>query len=388
MELQPKTRLELIFQNLDLTEFVRKIDNSSSRGPRGYSPFCIIRALLAQQIENIPSRAALVKRLKDDPVFKYACGFDVLGKAPSEATFSRYFAKLNDNGALDELFKELLVKASELKVIQADTVSVDSTKLESYERACPRNQLDENDDTQPDWGAKYDSHHNKITWFGWKLHMACDADSELPLALKITPAHVSDCSVALPLVEDTKKSFSPEYWTMDSAYDTKDIYSTIYHDYEAQAIIPINKRNAKEPPVTYHDFNGTPTCSAGYAMVYWGHDGDSNKFRCPHVLGKKECPHGSVWCSDSNYGMVVKTRVKDDPRFVSTPHRGTKNWRKIYNKRTSIERCFSRLKKNLNLENLTVRGIEKVRSHVLLSMIGLISAQIALEVEDKAQTAA
>ena len=113
----------------------------------------------------------------------------------------------------------------------------------------------------------------------------------------------------------------PEYWTMDSGYDYNKIYEGIFHDYNAQAIIPINKRNAKQPPAGYYDFKGTPKCSAGHKMVYWGHYKGYNKFRCPHVLDKLDCIHGSAWCSDSNYGRVVKTKVKDDPRFISIPHR-------------------------------------------------------------------
>ncbi|WP_205665617.1 transposase [Anoxybacter fermentans] len=112
-------------------------------------------------------------------------------------------------------------------------------------------------------------------------------------------------------------------------------------------------------------------------MVYWEHGKGYNKFRCPHILGKVDCPNGSIWCSSSNYGAVVKTRVKADLRFVSTPHRGSKNWHKLYNKRTSVERSFSKLKELLNLENITVMGIEKVKTHVLLNCIVLIAVKIA-----------
>lgn len=136
----------------------------------------------------------------------------------------------------------------------------------------------------------------------------------------------------------------------------------------------------------FERLHGTPVCSGGYKMVYWGHYNQCNKFRCPHVLGKVECPHGSAWCSDSNYGHVVKTRIKDDPRYISIPHRASKGWQKIYNKRTSVERTFSRLKKHLNLENLTVMGAKKVKVHVLLSCISLIAGNIAIKrLEDRSQ---
>ena len=385
MSMQAKNRLELIFENLDLTQISRELKSNSDRGRSGYNPTPIVRALLAQQIEQIPNRKTMIKRLNDDPVFRYVCGFDIIGNLPSEATFSRYYNKLSESTLLENLYLQLLNKAIEMNLIDTEIVSIDSSALESYERAKPRKQVDINNPNTPDWGSKNDSHGNKLKWYGWKVNMACDSKSELPLAFNITPANQADSENALSLVEEIHQFLKennqtlPKYWAMDSGYDVNEIYEKIHFNYKVQAIIPINKRNAKQPPEGFYDFNGTPECSAGYKMIYWGHHNGYNKFRCPHILGKVNCPHGSAWCSDSNYGRVVKTRVKDNPRFVSTPHRGSENWQKIYNKRTSIERCFSRLKENLNLENIKVIGAKKMRTHVLLSCIALITSKIAIE---------
>ena len=99
----------------------------------------------------------------------------------------------------------------------------------------------------------------------------------------------------------------------------------------------------------------------------------------PHILEEANCSQGSIWCSNSDYGLVVNTIVEDDPRYISIPHRDSKDWKVIYNDRTSIERTFSRLKEHLNLKNLTVMGAEKVKTHVLLSCISLIAGKISVE---------
>ncbi|MFW6281803.1 MAG: transposase [bacterium] len=65
MQTQPK--LILILDSIDLSEIYNAIGSKSNKGPTGYNPEAILRALLAQQIENIPTRAALVRRLKSDP---------------------------------------------------------------------------------------------------------------------------------------------------------------------------------------------------------------------------------------------------------------------------------------------------------------------------------
>lgn len=110
-----------------------------------------------------------------------------------------------------------------------------------------------------------------------------------------------------------------------------------------KGIIPLNLRNEKEPPAGMTS-NGTPCCSMGFPMTYWGADGDVLKFRCPHATGKVDCPLGMAACSFSNYGMVVKVDTTSDLRRYSTPHRDSKRWKELYNERTSVERCNSRLK--------------------------------------------
>jgi len=384
-ELEEKTKLELIFENLDLTSVVNNLRTDSKKGPKGYNIRPIIRAFLAQRLENIPTRAALVRRLNNDPVFSYICGFGFYEKVPSEATLSRYFKKLSESNSLKELYIQLLSEANELDLLDLETIAIDASKLKSYERAKPKSQIDKENLNTPDWGAKFDSFKNKTTWYGWKVHLAVDTESELPIAITVTPANEADSNQALSLVQMVSevmtgiKCEQTKYWVMDSGYDFTYIYESILFDYNSQAIIPINKRNAKQPPSGYYDFDGTPECSAGHKMAYWGYYKGDNKFRCPDVCGKVDCVHGSAWCSKSNYGHVTKTRPKEDPRYVSTPHRGSKTWQKIYNKRTSVERTFGRLKENLGLKNVRVMGKKKVKTHILLSCIGLIAAKITVE---------
>ncbi len=394
MELKGKTKLELILDQIDVTSLSEKMKHRSKRGPRGYNPTPIIYALIAQQIEQIPTRAALVKRLQEDPSFRYSCGFKVIGDVPSEATFCRYYEKLTEDESLENIYLQMLQDALSIGLIDGKSVSIDATNLSAYERAKPKKQIPAKQIDIPNWGSKQDSNGNQKAWYGWKLHLSVDSKSELPLMFELSQASKHDCDYALPIIDNNHHWFliegkaPPSYWVMDMGYDAQVIYEDVRSVYGGQAIIPINKRNAKEPPAGYYDFKGTPACSAGYAMVFWGCDGKSNKFRCPHVLGKVDCPFGSNWCSSSNYGNVVKTRVSKDPRYISFPHRGSETWQKLYNERTSVERCFSGLKENLNLDKIMVAGKKKVTTHVLLCLIALVGAKLAVEAVNRQEIAA
>jgi len=375
MKYEPETRLQKIFFTLDLQPLLDRLPKADA-GRNGYCTSDLIRALIAKQIEGIPCVKRLVERLKTDPVFRYVCGFKVIGSTPSESTFSRLIQRLSQNESLFEFFNSLVQRAITAGVVEGNTIALDSSEIDAYEKPLPKKKLI-NDGQHAHWGAKRDSDGNQIKWFGYKLHLACDVKSELPIALAVTPANTYDSEMAIPLIKDLTHNYGevihPKYYVMDAGYDAKEIYRYVWQEQNASAIIPLNNRGSKQPPEGM-DYNGTPVCSAGYPMIYWGYDPKTktNKFRCPHILGKKNCPFGSNWCSTSNYGMVVKTKVDEDPRRHCSPHRGTAKWQKLYNQRTAVERCFSRLKEYLSANNIKVRGIRKVTTHLLLNCIALI----------------
>lgn len=391
MKMQPKSRLEKIIDTLDLKPVLTKLNKPGEikAGPKPYPAYAMLNALIAMRLENMNTFTKLVERLTYDPHLRYICGFEPFGTAPSKSCFSRFYAKLAKSDCLEILFSSLVKQAEEKALLDLSSVAIDASKVEAYEKSVPRKNV-VRDGISADWGIKSDTNGNPIKWFGYKLHIATDVKSGLPIAMKVTPANNHDSSVAMDLVAQccTNTHHKIEYFLMDSGYDHREIYSLIKEKYHAQAIIALNKRGAKQPEVGL-DWDGTPICSAGYKMVYWGSYKGVNKFRCPHVLGKCDCPFGSAWCSDSNYGMVVKTRVKDDPRLFSTPHRGSENWQKLYNKRTYSERCFSRFKENLGLETgLSVRKINKVKTHAYLCAITMIASVIAVNQDNNTQSLA
>ena len=379
LELEARNKYSWLFNIVNVRPAAKLLSNKGSVGRNGSDKSSVVRALIAQQVEKIPSQTKLIQRLKDDPYFRIACGFKEKGSVPSASTFSRCYKALTETGILDHIYQDLLDKAQDLGMIKGENIALDSSNLAAYDSPRPSSSVDKEDPDRADWGAKYDSNRNKLTWFGYKLHIACDAASEIPLSFKLTPANETDGEHAMSLVEDTANKFkkNPINWLFDKGYDFTYIYRDIAEDYQGQAITPLNLRNSKTPPPGFADFKGTPQCSGGFEMVYWGHDGNYNKFRCPHAVGKVNCCHGVKWCSDSDYGLVVKTNPADDYRTYSLPHRGSKTWKKLYNKRTSIERVFSYLKNTFNLTNITVKGRNKAQTHVELNLIALLATKIA-----------
>ena len=372
---EPKSRIEILMDNLDVTPCLQKLPVHMFGRP-SYSNAAMLRALVAKHLLSIPTTSALVERLSYDPCLRHACGFDLAHRAPSDSKFSRFHEMLSQNDGLHSLFNALVQQCRDLGIIDGKTVAIDSSALHAYEHPLPKDKHPK-DGQQADWGHKNDSHGKPMDWYGYKLHAAVDAKSGLPLAVRVTPANVPDVSMAAPLMEKAT-SAETNHYCMDKGYDATDIYRKAL-ELGGSAIIPLNLRNEKIPPEGMNS-NHAPVCSMGYDMIYWGCDKNTGvlNFRCPHVLGKVDCPHGSNWCSGSNYGCVVKKRTQEDPRSFCLPHRGSREWERIYNLRSSAERLFSRTKAALGLDNIHLRGTAKVTVHSLLCCITVLASAVAV----------
>jgi hypothetical protein len=131
-----------------------------------------------------------------------------------------------------------------------------------------------------------------------------------------------------------------------------------------EALIPLNERNIGN--FTYKKFSineqGTPICPAGETMIYDGncYDRMRTKWRCPlkaskNFTEKNDCQQNN-YCSNSEYGRVVYTYQKDNPRMFGLIPRGTDQWLNKYDKRSSVERSNKRKKIDFKLEYAKVRS--------------------------------
>jgi IS5 family transposase len=200
---------------------------------------------------------------------------------------------------------------------------------------------------------------------------------EIPLLPIVTPANVNDSPIMIPLLEKNRTKITgllPKFVLGDKGYDAKENYRAVAEDFKAVPIIDLNLRSRKGKGNRFEDIAdeyGTPHCAWGIPMIFWGYDRKQKnlKYRCPLACGKKGC----TWinkCSKSGYGQVVKIKLEDDyRRFIQVP-RHTKKFRQIYRSRASIERIFSRLKKDGDgkLVNHRIRGLGKITLNCLLSV--------------------
>ena len=130
LKFQPKSKLEMILSELcfdNLISELRKLHTTC--GPKGYPVQTLINAFIAMQVERIPTLTDLSEKLKTNPILRYCCGFEVLGKTPSKATLSRFLTKLSTTTSLEQEFHNLVKKAVDIGIIEGSEVAIDSTKV-------------------------------------------------------------------------------------------------------------------------------------------------------------------------------------------------------------------------------------------------------------------
>lgn len=343
-------------------------------GRPGYPTKVMWRTLIASYVLSIPTIQELIRTLHRNPFVAVQCGIHSDAEIPTRFAYYRFIKKLIAHSELIEKCMAKTVNALKEQLPGfGEIVAVDSTDVPTYSnryRKLPS-------DPDAKWGFKKNSNGEEYRWLGYKMHLVSDAKYEIPMMPLVTAANAHDSPLMIPILEKNRsylRDFSPQYITADKGYDTGENYRASVEDFKAVPIIDLNLRGRKGKTARFEDIAdeyGTPYCAWGIPMVFWGYDKKQKrlKYRCPQACGKGGC----TWldkCSKSAYGHVVKINIRDDyRRFIQVP-RHTHRWKKLYNMRTSIERVFSRLKKDGDgrLVNHRIRGLDKITLNCLLSV--------------------
>ena len=386
-------RLFKVLEALPAEKLLIALEREHWTGRKGYSVWGMWAALIAGLINQCDTLAEVARLLKRDKETRLICGFSK-DNLPGEDALGRFVAKLAKHTALfDEFIQDLVNKLRELLPGFGDKLAIDSTDIQAYADGNKKQPSD------PDarWGAKKkgtaraeDEKGKKkedvYYWFGYKLHLVIDALYEIPLGFILTPANESDMTQMKPLLEkigaDHEKN-RPVAVIADKGYDSRENNNFVYQDCKAAPIIPI--REFKGAQLTdICNAKGTPLCSCGLEMVYWGKDGNYLKYRCPYALGKAECK-SRFRCSSSPYGYVLKLPIAEDVRRHPPVPRGSKKWVRLYKMRTAVERVNSRVKELLGLGKITLRGALKVTVRSALSLLVMLAAAVSMAKEHNFQ---
>jgi len=274
-------------------------------GRKPLRPISMLKAQLAKHLLRIPSDRRLALRLRNDHKVARACGFRK--HTPSHGLFTQFRHRLGEETYLD-VFNRLTMALHESGTIIGKVIAVDSTHLKAYSGRAMDNRGGRSD---PD--ARVGRGRRGFI-LGYRVHTACCADSELPIAFTVAPCNENDKVYFEPLLERVHR-IGVRFRTVlaDSQYSSSNVRNAAEW-FDAEPVIPVRR---------------------------------DSRVRDAFRVGRDFVAKGA--------GRIVR----------------------LFRKRWSIERLFGRAKEWLLLDGLRVKGLTQVGIHVSLSLVSMLAVALA-----------
>ena len=378
-----------LFLNLDLYEFP---ESTAKTGRNGFSKKALLCAFIVMKCECFSCITDLVDYLNNNLIIAHYCGFNIMKPLPSYWTFDRFIRNL-DNKLLKEFMQSQVLKLSEMGIIDTSFIALDSTPVDANThqnnpKAFAKNKFAKGNQPKSDKDCGLGVHtasnqHNECNfeyYWGYKNHILVDCITGLPIFEMTTTADVSDSTVALDILNQTNSFISIDECTFvaDKGYDAKAVYNAVKELYHGECVIPLNKRNTKNPKKLS---SGHPICEAGLAMHKDGKFSDNGRTRQKYCCPLKNSKCSSCPCNHRNWNNGRKHR--GCTKYITLPHdyrlsidRECVSFKKIYALRTEAERYNSRFKQT-GQERLWVHGLNAAQNLNTVAHIALLAVAYA-----------
>jgi hypothetical protein len=354
--------------------------------------------LLAIALRHI-SLDACLEDLKRNPALRLLLGIEGEDKVPGPDNLSRFLATLGEEPHLTHLRGVFDVMVKRLGLVVGDLgkdTAGDSTGLAGRAALSDKLRAAETKQglPQPTGGRKeYKDDDGKVShvveWFGYKLHLLVDVKHEVALAYHLTDTKAGDNDRVPDLVGHAQKNLPPQR-IKTLAYDKAADDCAVHEFLHEERIAPVIQNRVfqiEEPEKTLggrtplnivYDQAGTVHCydrvsatPVRHAMAYIGREPErgSLKYRCPARHQGWDCPSDAACNDERAYGLTVRVKQEIDlRRFPSIP-RATKQFERLYDGRTAVERVNGRLKIFWGIDDGQVYGARRFHGHVGAVMV-------------------
>lgn len=365
----------------------------AATGRRGFPKEAMVCAFIVMKCEGFSQITDLADYLDNNRLIAHYCGFNIMKPLPSYWTYDRFLKKLG-NGELKKIMAQQVKKLYDLGIVDASFIGLDSTPLAANTKqnnpksfAAGKFKPENQPKADPDCALGVHSASNQHNerryefYWGYKNHVLVDCISGLPLYELTTPANVADSTVVEEILAAANSTLPIRECTFlgDKGYDVSDIYDLVKDVYQGDAVIPLNRRNTKDPKKLSA---GKLVCDAGLAMHKDGKTSDGNgglrqKFCCPFRQSKNgECP-----CNHKNWNNGKKNRGCTKYKTIPTDYRLSidrtcSHFKRTYALRSECERYGSRFK-STGQERLWIRNGSSAANLNTLAHISALAVALA-----------
>jgi transposase len=238
-------QLHAVFNSIPDTELLNAL--KAPTGRPGYTANVLWKTYVAMTVLGLPTFAALIRTLQNNPLIAIACGITSEKAMPSKFAYSRFIHKLSQPNIVvmvKNVMRSLTRQLYDVVPEFGKSVAIDSTDLKAWSNGSKK-PVSDKDAT---WAIKPDTAGKKKYFFGYKLHLMADTQSEIPIVANVTTAAIADVRVASRVLSHARfacGAFHPEYVICDAGYCSKDLRRSIKRQYRAEPIIKVNPTHKK-----------------------------------------------------------------------------------------------------------------------------------------------
>jgi len=215
-----------------------------ANGRPSWDPLVLFKVVFLQFLYGLSDRE-VEEQVNFHLVCKWFAGLQPEERAPDHTVLCRFRSRLGAE-KFQAIFNQIIAQARDAGLVHDRLRIIDATHLQAKVHlfrlpAAPPGTPPSEAPGSPDPDARFGRKSKKKSFYGYKEHIAIDADSELITAVEITPGNVADSEVFEPLVDQQAQEV-----TADKGYDTNANHQKLKERGQGSSIIlKKNRTNAE-----------------------------------------------------------------------------------------------------------------------------------------------
>lgn len=371
-------RLVLALEGIEDENLMCMLEKRRGKGRNDYPVRVMWNLVIAMKVFGHQSVSSFIRECRRNAGLRKVCGLiDWKSKkhlVPPERVFSGFLKLLSEyQSDVDNIFVHQVGELYDNILGFGDILAGDGKYLDSYakkrsEESTATDNRTENDAEYSKKEYHYTNVHGKKcvkteTHFGFKAHILCDVNSELPIAFIVTKANFDEKKAMEQMLValSTEQKARAKHLLLDRGYDSlKMIQFTKQHD-----ICPIvDIRNMWRNGESTKQYKNTDIVYNAHGEVFFV-DNNSNivKMKYKGYDKQKDC------LRYEHKGSTYRIYVKYDERIFLPIARDSAKFKRLYKGRTAVERLNGRIDRDYLFERHQIRGLAKMRLMVSISLI-------------------
>jgi hypothetical protein len=382
-------RLKLFLENIEDNKLCEELEKSKKNGRNDYPIRTMLNLIYAMKIFGHRSVESFRRELSRNSQLRIVCGLsdgkykyfkDRKNLIPPARVFSMLLKKLTlHQDIVDDIFESLVEFMYENLESFGEDAAVDGKYLDTYankynKEKCKDNRAEHEATSSCKQYVMKDGTIKKEWHYGFRAHIICDANYGLPIKYTVTPANISEQKELDNIIIDMENNEKYKLDKMvnilaDAGYDNGVRNKKLKEEYNINPIVDIRHMWSKDEK--YREIENQ--------MLAYNQDGevffikDDNTYEKLKYLGYDKINKALRYTRYETGNNVYRIALDTDRRIFTPVARDSNKFKKLYKKRTEVERLNGRIDRDYMFNDHFIRGQKKMNLMLSISFIVMLT---------------